>query len=162
DDASRKPGDLTSDFYGADRAGGIIVSAERTPADAGTLWAATSFGRLFVSKNVTAAGAAVTFTRVDTPVMPHRFVTRIVVDRSDGNVAYVAYSGFNALTPSSPGHLFRAVFDPATRLASFTMLDQDLGDLPLNTLAVDDLRGDIYAGTDYGPIVLRKGAPKWD
>jgi len=28
-----------------------------------------------------------------------RFVTRIVPDRTDANAAYIAYSGFNALTP---------------------------------------------------------------
>jgi hypothetical protein len=43
--ASRRPGDLTADAYGSDRQGGIIVSAERSVLDAGTLWAATSTGR---------------------------------------------------------------------------------------------------------------------
>ncbi|HMC76541.1 MAG TPA: hypothetical protein VKH34_05400 [Vicinamibacterales bacterium] len=160
--ASRAPGDLTSSVYGADRAGGIIVAAERSPADGGTLWAATSFGRLFISKNADAAGADVIFARIDTPSMPNRFVTRVVADRGDANAAFIAYSGFNALTPASPGHVFRAVFNPSTRLASFTALDRDLGDLPVNTLAVDDAKGDIYAGTDFGPIVLRKGASTWE
>ena len=31
DSASRRPGDLTSDFYGGDRTGGFIVAAERSP-----------------------------------------------------------------------------------------------------------------------------------
>jgi hypothetical protein len=159
--ASRRPGDLTADAYGADRAGGVIVSAERSALDAGTLWAATSFGRLFVSKNADAAGPDVTFTRIDTPIMPNRFVTRIVPDRTDPNAAFVSYSGFNALTPSAPGHVFRIVFNPSSRLATFTSLDRDLGDLPINTLAIDDLRGDIYAGTDFGPLVLRKDAANW-
>jgi hypothetical protein len=162
DSASRKPGDLTSDAFGADRAGGIIVAAERSPLDAGTLWAATSFGRLFVSKNADANGPDVVFTRVDTPVMPNRFVTRIVPDRADANAAFIAYTGFNALTPASPGHVFRAVFNPSTRLATFVSLDRDLGDLPTNTLAVDDARGDVYAGTDFGPLVLRNGSPTWE
>ncbi|HEX9699229.1 MAG TPA: hypothetical protein VGD06_07185 [Acidobacteriota bacterium] len=159
--ASRKPGDLTSDFYGSDRAGGIIVAAERTPADAGTLWAATNFGRLFVAKNADAPGPGVVFWRIDTPSTPNRFVTRIVVDRSDPNVAYVSYSGFNTLTPATPGHIFQVVFDPQSGQAAFTSLDFDVGDLPINTLAYDDLAGDLYAGTDYGPLVLRGGATSW-
>jgi hypothetical protein len=161
DSASRKPGDLTGDIYGSDRAGGLIVSAERSPADAGTLWAATSFGRLFVAKNADAAGPDVAFTRIDTPATPNRFVTRIFADRTDPNVAFIAYSGFNALTPASPGHIFRVAYNPSTRTATFASMDQDLGDLPINTIAVDDLRGDIYAGTDFGPLVLRKGAANW-
>ncbi len=160
--ASRKPGDLTADAYGSDRTGGVIVAAERSPLDAGTLWAATSFGRIFVSKNADAAGPEVTFSRIDTPVMPNRFITRIVADRTDANAAFISYSGFNALTPSAPGHVFRVVFNPSTRIATFTNLDRDLGDLPINTLAVDDVRGDIYAGTDYGPLLLRKGSSNWE
>jgi hypothetical protein len=160
--ASRRPGDLTADAYGSDRPGGIVVSAERSPLDAGTLWAATSAGRLFVSKNADAAGPEVTFARIDTPLMPNRFVTRIVPDRSDVNAAFISYSGFNALTPSAPGHVFRAVFNPSSRLATFTSLDRDLGDLPVNTLAVDDARGDIYAGTDFGVLLLRRGSGAWE
>lgn len=163
DSASRKPGDLTSDFYGSDRVGGIIVAAERTRADAGTLWAATNLGRLFIAKNAdVAAGAGVVFTRIDTPVMPNRFITRIVVDRADANVALISYTGFNALTPATPGHVFRATFRPTTQTATFELLDFDLGDLPINTLAFDDLRGDIYAATDFGPILLRQGASRWE
>jgi hypothetical protein len=162
DSASRQPGDLTSTIFGSDRAGGIIVSAERTPADSGTLWAATSFGRLFIAKNADAAsGADVVFQRIDTLSVPNRFVTRIVVSRTDPNTAFISYSGFNALTPSTPGHVFLAVYNPSTRQASFTSLDKDLGDLPINTLAVDDARGDIYAGTDYGPLVLPNGSTSW-
>lgn len=160
--ASRRPGDLTSDAYGSDRSGGVIVAAERSALDAGTLWAATSTGRLFVSKNADAPGPEVTFFRIDTPVMPNRFVTRIVPDRSDPDAAFISYSGFNALTPGAPGHIFRAVFNASSRLASFTSLDRDLGDLPVNTLAVDDARGEIYAGTDFGVLVLRNQSAVWE
>ena len=117
--ASRKPGDLTSDFYGASRAGGLIVAAERTPADAGTLWAATSFGRLFVSKNADARRRRrAVRPRSTRPTMPNRFVTRIVVgSRRIRTSRIVSYSGFNALTPATPGHIFRAVVRSASRNA---------------------------------------------
>jgi hypothetical protein len=160
--SSRKPGDLTSDFYGASRTGGIIVLAERTPADRATLWAATNLGRLFITKNADAPGADVTFVRLDTPATPNRFVTRIVVDRFDPNVALVSYSGFNALTPSTPGHIFRVEYRPDFKTAAITLLDFDLGDIPVNTIAFDDLRGDLYAATDFGPLMLRQGSSKWE
>ena len=162
DSPSRKPGDLTSEHYGSDRTGGLIVAAERTPADAGTLWAATNKGRLFVAKNADGPAAAVEFVRIDLPATPNRFVTRIVVDRSDPNVAYVSYSGFNALTPSTPGHVFRVVYDAVNRQAAFFSIDYDLGDLPINTIAYDDVAGDLYAGTDFGPLVLRRDTGHWE
>ena len=158
---SRLPGDLTSDFYGSSRTGGIVVSAERTPADAGTLWAATNMGRLFISKNVDGPAAAVQFVRIDAPGTPNRFVTRIIVDRANPNVALISYSGFNAMTPSTPGHVFRVTYNPASQTASFVSLDFDLGDMPINTMAYDDLTGDLYAGTDFGPLVLVGGSNQW-
>ncbi len=157
----RQPGDLTSLLYGGDRAGGIVVAAERTPADAGTLWAATNFGRLFVSKNADGPAAAVEFVRIDLPNLPNRFVTRVLADRTNPNVAYISYSGFNSITPSTPGHVFRAVYNPALRQATFTSLDFDLGDIPINTIAFDDRRGDLYAATDFGPLILRDGSNSW-
>ncbi len=158
---SRLPGDLTSTFYGGDRTGGLIVAAERTAADASTLWAATNKGRLFVSKNADGPAASVSFNRIDTGNTPERFVTRIFADRANPNVAIVSYSGFNALTPSTPGHIFRVVYNPNNGTASYTSLDFDLGDIPINTIAYDDVAGDLYAATDFGPIVLRNGATQW-
>ena len=159
---SRQPGDLTSAFYGADRAGGIVVAVERARADTGTLWAATNFGRLFVSTNADASGPDVEFARIDTPATPNRFVTRIFVDPADPFAAWVSYSGFNAVTPETPGHIFRVQYNPSTRQATFTSVDHDLGDLPINTIAFDDVRGDLYAATDFGPLVLRQGSTTWE
>lgn len=158
---SRRPGDLTSDVYGSDRAGGIVVAAER-PADANTLWAATSFGRLFVSKNANGPAPDVRFARIDTPATPNRFISRVVVNRGNANEAFVSYSGFNALTPSTPGHIFRVRYDPQSERATFESLDFDLGDLPINTLAYDAPNGDLYAATDFGPLRLRRGATRWE
>ena len=161
DHPSRQPGDLTSIFYGTDRVGGIVVAAERSPADASTLWAATNFGRIFVAKNANGPAAAVDFARIDMPSTPNRFITRIVADRSNPNIAYISYSGFTTITPTTPGHIFRVVYDPSVRRATFTSLDFDLGDIPINTIAVDDRRGDLYAATDFGPLILREGSTSW-
>jgi hypothetical protein len=159
--AARLPGDLTSTAYGGDRTGGLVVAAERTPADASTLWAATNKGRLFIAKNADGPAASVTFNRIDTGSTPERFVTRIFADRSNPDIAIVSYSGFNALTPSTPGHIFRVVYNPNSRTATFTPLDFDLGDIPINTIASDHVAGDLYAATDFGPLVLRNGSTQW-
>src|SRR6266536_2807267 len=42
--------DLTAAGYGT-RAGGFVAALARTPSDTGTLWAATTTGRVFISKN---------------------------------------------------------------------------------------------------------------
>ena len=150
--------------FGADRSGGIVVAAQRTPADAGTLWAATNVGRVFVSHNVDAANPAnVTFARVDSTnaAAPERFVSAIAVDPSKPNHAWVAYSGFNALTPTTPGHVFEVTWHPNTLTSEWTSLDYDLGDLPINHLVRDAKTGDLYAATDFGVLVLPDGTSHW-
>jgi hypothetical protein len=150
--------------FGADRSGGIIVAAQRTPANTGTLWAATNVGRVFVSHNVDDANPTnVTFARVDSTnaAAPERFVSAIAVDPSKPNHAWVAYSGFNALTPTTPGHVFEVTWHPNTLTSEWTLLDYDLGDLPINHLVRDAKTGDLYAATDFGVLVLPNGTSHW-
>src|SRR4029079_15693907 len=61
-----QPGDLAGTVYGGDRSGGSISWIARDSADHGTLWVATSAGRIFVTHNADATDPdTVTFTRVD-------------------------------------------------------------------------------------------------
>ena len=150
--------------FGADRSGGIVVAAQRTHADAGTLWAATNVGRVFVSHNVDNANpASVTFARVDSTnaAPPGRFISGIAVDPTNPNHAWIAYSGFNALTPTTPGHVFEVIWHPNTMTSEWTSLDHDLGDLPVNHLVRDANTGDLYAATDFGVLVLPNGEQRW-
>jgi hypothetical protein len=164
------PTPLTNAAWG-DRAGGAMVAIERTKADTGSAWAATNQGRVFVTKNVdaepvTVAGnvrtaANVAWTRVDDDaVTPGRYVSSIFVDPTDGNHAWVSYSGFDANTPATPGHVFEVRFDPATGTSTWTNLTHDWGDLPVGDL-VADTNGDLYASSDFGVSRLVKGTTTW-
>jgi hypothetical protein len=150
--------------FGADRSGGIVVAAQRSAADSGTLWAATNVGRLFISHNADMANPpSVTFARVDSTnaAAPGRFVSGIAADPANANRAWIAYSGFNALTPATPGHVFEVTWDPATMSSKWTSLDFDLGDLPVDHLVRDAKTGDLYAATDFGVLVLAHGSSHW-
>ena len=155
---------LNDSGYG-DREGGLIVAAVRGAGDAGTLWVATNLGRVFVSHNADdPTPANVTFDRVDSTsggTAPGRFISGIAVDPADSNHAWIAYSGFNALTPGSPGHVFEVTWDPNAGTSAWTSLDYDLGDLPINHLVRDTRNGDLYAATDFGVIRLPGGASHW-
>jgi len=152
---------LTDPSFG-DRAGGVVAAAARTRADSGTLWAATSTGRLFLSENADAADAgAVVFRRIDdgSPSAPNRFVTSIAADPADPGRAWVAYSGFSALTPGTPGHVFEVTRDTG-EVFRWTAIDDDLGDVPVNHLVLDDATGDLYAATDFG-VLRRSSSGHW-
>lgn len=139
----------------------MISAAERSNGDTGTLWAGTTLGRVFVAGNVDAPAASVAFSRADSAGTPNRFVSGIAVDADNSNRAFVTYSGFSAVTPATPGHVFEVVFDPNTDTASFTSIDYNLGDLPVNHIVRDDPTGDLYIATDFGVLMLGSGANEW-
>src|SRR5262249_50147680 len=130
--------DLTravADYRGTTRAGGNVAALTRAPQDTQTLWAATTAVRRFASDNRNATSAtAVTWTRLDSNVTTNtnapgsatRDITQIAVDPSNANRAYVAYSGYNVNTPTTPGHVFRV--DRTGSTATWTDLSYNLDD----------------------------------
>jgi hypothetical protein len=152
---------LTNAAWG-DRAGGSVAAIERTTADTTTAWAATTTGRVFATKNVDAEPASgVTWDRIDLATTPNRFVSSIHVDPTNGNHAWVSYSGYNANTPTTPGHVFEVLYNPATHTATWTDLSYDFGDLPVTDLVRDDVTGDLYAASDFGVSRLADGTTTW-
>jgi hypothetical protein len=137
---------------------------ERATGDTNTLWAATQGGRVFITKNAAAEPAsAVTFVRLDSLAAndPGRFVSGIHVDPSNPNRAWISYSGFNATTPTTPGHVFEVMYNPVAGTATWVDLSYDFGDIPVTDVARDDVRGDLYAATDFGVFRLDAGTTEW-
>jgi hypothetical protein len=160
---SNQPGDLTGSVYGADRTGGSMSWLARNKADHGTLWAATSAGRIFVTHNADAADpAAVVWHRLDNASSPTRFPSSIYPDLNDTGHAWVTYSGYNAATPATPGHVFSV-----TESGTFTNLNVESGtsafptptndgDLPVSDIVRDDQKGTLYVSTDFGVLEGKK------
>jgi hypothetical protein len=142
------------------RSGGNMAALDRG-TDSGTLWAATSNGRVFVSKNADGPAAAVTFSRIDTAAQPTRFPSSVSVDESNPNHAIVTYSGYGTSTPGIPGHVYDVVFDPVAGTATWTDISYDLGDQPILDSAFDSTTGDTYVSTDFGVNRLVSGTTTW-
>ena len=64
----------------APRASGTITALGTTPADPNLVYAGTDSGLMWVSRNAMAAPADVTWTKLESPLFPGRWVTRITVD----------------------------------------------------------------------------------
>jgi len=155
------------DYRGTSRAGGNVGALARTTKDTGTLWVATTTGRVFISKNADAAAGSVTFTRLDTlpgaTAAPGRFVSGIVIDQKNANHVWISYSSYSSLTPAQPGHVFEVTYNPGTNNATWNDLDGGtgpMGDLPVTALARSS-RGDLFAGTDFGVLKLPSGSSTW-
>lgn len=166
----------------ADKGTGYVVAIERAKTNNGTIWAGTRRGRIFVAKNADSNNPAtqvqepdccgtgmnerqteVVFTRIDTPAQPRRFPSGISVDPRDpsGNTAFISFSGYEAYTPGQLGHVFKAVYNPATGTATWTDLSHNLGDLPITDVELDAPTGDLYASFDWGVLRLPAGSTTW-
>jgi hypothetical protein len=164
---------LTSATLGT-RSGGTLAAVERAPSNTTTLWAATSFGRVFVSSNATAEPAgSVSFTRLDTLAAndPPRFISGLYVDPSNPNHAWVTYSGYSSAVavapgptppePNQPGHVFSVTYNPASGTATWVKMDGNLGDMPLNDIVRDDATGAFYVASDFGVMRSGDGGSSW-
>jgi len=138
-----------------------VAALARAPGNSRTLWAATLSGRVFASHNAQAAPKAVTFTRMDADVTPRRFVSGLVVAATNPREAWVSFSGYNAHTPETPGHVFHVVADAATHKTTWTDLSFDLKDLPITGLARSSRTGSLYASTDFNVLRLPKDGKHW-
>ena len=152
---------LTGSAFGATKAGSTISALSRG-SDNGTMWAGTGNGRVLISKNVNAATpASASFTRLDGTLQPGRAVSSIYADPSNPNHAIVTFSGYNANTVATPGHVFNVVFNPGTGQATWTDISYDLGDQPANDAVLDAATGDVYVSTDFTVLRLVAGTQTW-
>ena len=168
------PGDLTGSVYGSDRSGLAISFLARVATDHGTLWAATGAGRIFVTHNADATDPTkVTWHRIDNASSPTRYPSAIYVDPDDPSHAWVSYSGYNANTPSTPGHVFD-VHENGSAPGSGTFRNLDVesatdqfptptkdGDLPVSDVVRDDATQTLYVGTDFGVLRLANASSTW-
>jgi hypothetical protein len=104
---------------------------------------------------------AVSFTRIDSAAQPKRFISAIAVDPKRPFHAILSFSGYNAYTPTTPGHVFDVTFDTKTATATWVDLSHDLGDQPITGVALDSNTGDLYASTDFGVVELASGSTSW-
>jgi hypothetical protein len=167
-------GGLTGTFYGSDRTGGSVTADEPVKTDTGTMWAATTTGRLFITQNRNCGtptdASCVVWTRLDSLAAndPNRYVSGIYVNPANPLEAWVSYTGYNSATPGTPGHVFRVDYNPVGPTATFTNLNVEAGlgafpntgggDLPVTDIVRDDRNGNLYASTDFGVLQDAGGA----
>jgi hypothetical protein len=178
-------GDLAGTFYGADRTGLVVSWVARSGSDHGTLWAATGAGRIFVTHNADASDpSTITWHRIDNPTSPGRYPSGIYVDPANPSHAWISYSGYNAVTPTTPGHVFSVTEGPSNITGNGTFVNLNVesgtsafptptgvGDLPVADIVRDDLTHTLYVATDFGVLSgphdgaswhLTRGMPRYE
>jgi hypothetical protein len=98
------------------------------------------------------------------PVLPQRWITRLLVDPDDSAIVYVTFSGYDGATPATPGHCFRSADSGATwtRIDGATPATM-LPDIPANGIAIDPEDPDtLYVATDIGIFRSTDGGKAWE
>jgi len=157
--------DLTApvpDYRGTTRAGGAVAWIARAPQDVGTIWAATSAGRVFISENGSDPAASVTWTRLDELAAndPPRVISSIYVDPANNRHAWISYNGYNVNSPGFNGHVFEVTWNGAG-VATWSDVSHNLPDFPITAVVRDDVVGDLYAASDFGVMRLANGSTIW-
>ncbi len=75
---------------------GNVTALGTTTADPNLLYAGTDSGLVWVSHNAMADPAAVTWQKLQSPLFPGRWVTRITVDPDNPQVAWISFSGWRS------------------------------------------------------------------
>jgi hypothetical protein len=75
---------------------GTVTALGTTTADPNLVYAGTDTGLMWVSRNAMASAAEVTWSKLESPEFPGRWVTRITVDPDDAKVAWATFSGWRS------------------------------------------------------------------
>jgi photosystem II stability/assembly factor-like uncharacterized protein len=156
-------GDLTGSGDGAGQIGqpGSTISALAIAKSSfQTIYAGTSgYGtsdsaRIMITTNLGASWSNVTRSN-----LPNRQVKAIAIHPANASHVYVVYSGFNASTPTRPGHVFMTT----NRGVSWSNVSGDLPDLPTNTVVIDSSTpGHLAIGTDLGVFETFNNGVVWN
>ncbi|MGH9839997.1 MAG: hypothetical protein ACREEM_14530, partial [Blastocatellia bacterium] len=154
----------SADGFGADLTNGgagayvtAIAGHPRVVGDGEIVWAGTSDGLVQVTANAGAL-AGTTFTNITKAPLPNRVVTDIALDPANTQRAIVVYSGFNSVTPTTPGHVFLT----NDRGGSWQDISGNLPDVPVTSVALNPSSPNtIYLGTDLGVFQTTDGGATW-
>ena len=132
----------------------------------------TNDGNVQIGFNLgTAAQAQATWVDVTggNTVLPNRPVNGISLDPSVGSVTtpvgYAAVGGFNANTPTTPGHVFQVTC--VSSCSSFNWVDKtgNLPDIPVDSVINNpNYPQQVFAGTDWGLYYtndITSASPVW-
>jgi photosystem II stability/assembly factor-like uncharacterized protein len=129
---------------------GKITTIAVARSNSATIYAGTDDGRVWITRNTGGAWSEITAG------LPTRWITRVAVDPTDANLAYVSVSGFRNGDPAA--HVFRTT----TGGTAWTDISGNLPDAPVNDVVIDPRnRLRLFAATDVGVFVTTDNGATW-
>jgi len=129
---------------------GTITTIAVAKSSQQTIYVGTDDGRMWITRNTGG-----TWTEI-TAGLPTRWITRVAVDPTDANLAYVTVSGFR--NGETTAHVFRTT----TGGTAWQDISGNLPDAPVNDVVLDPRnRTRLFVATDVGVFVTTDGGLSW-
>ena len=135
-------------FYGNEYATITWIAPAKT--DPNTIYLGTDTGRLWVTHDL-----GQNWTEFTGEGLPTRWVNSIVVDPTNANHVYVAFSGYRE------GDLAANVWETTDGGDSWHNISGNLPNSPVEMLTYDQPRGTLYAATDLGVFDDKNAKHNW-
>ncbi|MDP2302841.1 MAG: T9SS type A sorting domain-containing protein [Ignavibacteria bacterium] len=131
---------------------GTITTIAVAPSNSNNIYVGTDDANVWVS--IDNGG---NWTKISTPALPQRWITRVVVDPNAENILYVTYSGLKWHDPQP--HVFKTT----NYGNNWTDISSNLPDAPVNAFAVDNNNPQrLYLGNDIGVFYSQNGGVSWN
>jgi len=127
---------------------GTVTTVAAAKTDSNRLLVGTDDGRLWFTTNL-----GTNWTQASDPDLPGTWVTRVVVDGVNANVAYATFSGFRL------GVALPYVLKTTDGGASWANVAGNLPEAPVNDIVALD--STLFVGTDVGVFASTDGGVTW-
>ena len=118
--------------------------------DGNTIYVGTDTGRVWKTTDLGA-----NWTELSGNGLPQRWVNAIVVDPTDANHVYVAFSGYRE------GNDAANVYQTTDGGATWQNISGNLPNAPVEMITYDQPNNQLYAATDFGVFYLKNGKKNW-
>ncbi len=122
-----------------------------TKTEPNTIYLGTDTGRLWKTTDL-----ANTWTEFVGKGLPVRWVNAIVVDPTDADHVYVAFSGYREGDESAN------VWETTDGGDTWQNISGNLPNAPVEMITYDQPSGQLYAATDFGVFYLKNGKKNWE
>jgi hypothetical protein len=129
---------------------GTITAIAVAKTTGAVIYVGTDDGRVWITRNTGA-----TWTEI-TAGLPTRWITRVAVDPTDADRAYVTVSGYR--NGENAAHVWRTT----TGGAAWQDISGNLPDAPVNDIVLDPRQpGTLYVASDVGVFATTTGGADW-
>ncbi|MBS1786075.1 MAG: HYR domain-containing protein [Acidobacteria bacterium] len=146
-------------FYPDINTENVITAIAVAPNNANRVYIGYYDGQVFASNSSGPCDSAACWTAVGGAAhgLPSAVVTRIAVDPTNANIAYLTFSGFGI-----GSHVFKTTSGGTSWAAINGSGADTLPDIPANTISIEpSAAGNLWLGTDAGIFKSTNGGASW-